>query len=172
MDPDVVWGFQDESAQRISTRTARLWSLGKPVRRTNSDRVNANIFGFYAVRGNSVAFFPEHSKAQDMCGFLDAVRGANGGRRIVMILDNGPIHRTKAVDAHARELGIELVFLPPYSPQFNPIELVWKSIKRAVSGMFILERYQLVEVVRESFMEETRKKSYLRGWMETFFNRS
>ena len=50
-DPNVVWGFQDESARGISTRAARLWSIGKPVRRINSDRVNANVFGFYAVRG-------------------------------------------------------------------------------------------------------------------------
>lgn len=89
MDPDVVWGFQDESAQRISSRTARLWSLGKPIRRTNTDRINANIFGFYAARGNSVAFFPEHSRTADMCDFLDAVRRANGSRKVMLILDNG-----------------------------------------------------------------------------------
>ena len=172
MDPDVVWGFQDESAQRISSRTARLWSIGKPVRRTNTDRINANIFGFYAIRGNSVAYFPEHSKTADMCGFLDAVRAANGDRKIVFILDNGPVHHLKAVLEHAEELDIHFVFLPPYCPQFNPIELVWKSIKRVVSGMFILERYQLIDVVRENFMKETSKTSYLEGWMRTFFNQA
>ena len=95
MDPDVVWGFQDESAQRISSRTARLWSLSKPIRRTNTDRINAKIFGFYAVRGNSMAFFPEHSMTADMCDFLDAVRRANGSRKVVLILDNGPVHHLK-----------------------------------------------------------------------------
>ncbi|MBE6521490.1 MAG: hypothetical protein E7Z68_10455 [Thermoplasmata archaeon] len=29
----------------------------------------------------------------------------------------------KTLGVHAKELGIELIFLPPYSPQFNPIEL-------------------------------------------------
>ena len=168
-DPNVVWGFQDESARGISTRAARLWSIGKPVRRINSDRVNANIFGFYAVRGSSVAYFPEHSKAPDMCSFLDAVREANGDRKIVMILDNGPVHHTKNVGEHAKELGIELIFLPPYSPQFNPIELIWKSIKRTVSGMFILERCHLIDVVKECFIQETRKISYIASWQTTFF---
>lgn len=172
MDPDVVWGFQDESAQRISSATARLWSIGKPIRRTNTDRVNANIFGFYAVRGNSVAFFPEHSKKQDMCDFLDAVREANGDRKIVMVLDNCPVHHSTIVLEHANELNIQLLFLPPFSPQFNPIELIWKTMKRIVSGMFILERYQLVDVVRENFMKETSKTSYLGGWMRIFFNQS
>jgi len=74
-----------------------------------------------------------------------------------------------AVPEHAEELDIHFVYLPPYCPQFIPIELVWKSIKHGVSGMFILERYQLIDVVRENFMKETRKTSYLEGWMKTFF---
>lgn len=171
MDPDVVWGFQDESSQRISSRTARLWSVGKPTRKVNTDRVNANIFGFYAVRGNSVQLFPKGSKSQDMCDFLEAVREANGDRKVVMILDNGPIHHSTIVCERAAELDIDLIYLPPYSPQFNPIELVWKSVKRVVSGMFILEKYQLIEVVRETFIEETAKTSYIEGWKRTFFNR-
>ena len=116
-----------------------------------------------------MAYFSEHSKSQDMCDFLRAVSAANGGRKIVMILDNGPIHHTKAVSQCADELDIQLIFLPPYSPQFNPIELIWKTIKRVVSGMFILERYQLVDVFQENFMKETRKTSYFDGWMRTFF---
>jgi len=111
--------------------------MGKPTRKVNSDRVNANIFGFYAMNGNSVATFPEMSKGPDMCSFLDEVRTANGSRKVVMILDNGRIHHTDIVTARATELDIVLVFLPPYSPQFNPIEIVWKTIKARISGMFL-----------------------------------
>ena len=107
-----------------------------------------------------------------MCDFLDAVREANGDRKVVMILNNDPVHHLKAVLEHAEELDIHFVYLLPYCPQFNPIELVWKSIKRVVSGMFILERYQLIDVVRENFLKETSKTSYLEGWMKTFFNQS
>ena len=171
-DPETVWGFQDESSQRISSRTARLWSLDKPIRRMNSDRINANVFGFYAMRGNSLACFPEGSKGTDMCNFLDAVRAANGSRKIVMILDNGPIHHTNIVKEHAEELGIQLIFLPPYSPQFNPIEFVWKAIKKVVSSMFLLERTHLINVVEEQFMKETKKISYAEGWLKTFFIQS
>ncbi|MFQ6063540.1 MAG: transposase [Methanosarcinales archaeon] len=34
----------------------------------------------------------------------------------------------------AKELGIYLIFLPPYSPDLNPIEYIWKSIKRMLSN--------------------------------------
>jgi transposase len=33
----------------------------------------------------------------------------------------------------AKELGLYLVYLPPYSPDLNPIEFIWKSIKRVLS---------------------------------------
>jgi transposase len=45
-----------------------------------------------------------------------------------------PAHRTENVAITSEILDIELIFLPPYSPQLNPIELIWKSIKRIIQG--------------------------------------
>jgi len=158
----------DESAQRISANTVRVWSRGKPVRRMNSDRVNANTFGLYAIRGESVIMFPESSKKEDMCVFLDAVRDANGDRKVLMILDNSRIHHTNVVTERAEELDIILLFLPPYSPQFNPIESIWKTVKAVISGLFLLCREHLVATVMETFMRESAKQSYAEGWKRTF----
>lgn len=56
---------------------------------------------------------------------------------IVVVLDNAGIHRAKAtqafVEVHER---LSLVFLPPYAPELNPIELVWAYVKRNVLGNF------------------------------------
>lgn len=53
------------------------------------------------------------------------------------MLDNAGIHRSKATQAfvglHER---LSLVFLPPYAPELNPIELVWAYVKRTVLGNF------------------------------------
>ena len=46
----------------------------------NTDRIKANSMGFYAIRGNSVIEFPQHSKAEDMCMFLESVRRWNDER--------------------------------------------------------------------------------------------
>ena len=91
---------------------------------------------------------------------------------MLLILDNGVTHHVKIVTARAKELDIVLVFLPPYSPQFNPIELIWKTIKARISGMFILYKEHLVEVVRTLFEQESAKQSYAEGWKRTFFNGS
>ena len=56
---------------------------------------------------------------------------------VVVVLDNAGIHRAKAtqafVEIHER---LSLVYLPPYAPELNPIELVWAYVKRNVLGNF------------------------------------
>lgn len=56
---------------------------------------------------------------------------------MVVVLDNAGIHRAKNVQAfvelHER---LSLVFLPPYAPELNPIELVWAYVKRNRLGNF------------------------------------
>ncbi|WP_189093950.1 IS630 family transposase, partial [Deinococcus ruber] len=49
---------------------------------------------------------------------------------VTVILDNASIHKTKALSAFVTgEPRLALVYLPPYSPELNPIELVWAYVK-------------------------------------------
>lgn len=54
----------------------------------------------------------------------------NKKKIIVLILDSLRAHKADKTKRKARELGIKLVFLPPYSPDLNPVEFIWKTIKR------------------------------------------
>jgi transposase len=47
----------------------------------------------------------------------------------VVILDNLPIHKQPAVHAAVARVGARLRFLPPYSPDLNPIELAFSKLK-------------------------------------------
>jgi transposase len=49
---------------------------------------------------------------------------------ITLVMDNARYQRCKFVMAQAQELGIELLFLPSYSPQLNLIERLWKFVKK------------------------------------------
>lgn len=44
-------------------------------------------------------------------------------------MDNLSAHKVKAVRATIEAAGARLVYLPPYSPDFNPIELAWSKLK-------------------------------------------
>jgi transposase len=49
--------------------------------------------------------------------------------RDVVVMDNLSAHKRKSVGAMIASAGAELVFLPPYSPDLNPIEMVWSKVK-------------------------------------------
>ncbi|AZI45067.1 IS630 family transposase (plasmid) [Deinococcus psychrotolerans] len=56
---------------------------------------------------------------------------------VVLVLDNAAIHRSKAVSAFVEtQQRLSLMYLPPHSPEFNPIEKVWAYVKRNVLGNF------------------------------------
>ncbi|MGC8693966.1 MAG: transposase [Thermoplasmata archaeon] len=88
-----------------------------------------NAFGFYSINGVNVIDFRDHSKIKDFQEFLLEIRERNGDKKIAVILDNFSTHKSKKVINYANSLNIDLIFLPPYSPDLNPIEFIWKRIK-------------------------------------------
>ena len=48
----------------------------------------------------------------------------------VIVMDNASFHRKKQLSCAAQKAGCCLIFLPPYSPQLNPIEKFWSWLKR------------------------------------------
>lgn len=53
----------------------------------------------------------------------------------VVLLDNSSVHRSKLVLATLEELKIKYLFLPKYSPDFNPIELLWAWMKSVLKKL-------------------------------------
>ena len=47
----------------------------------------------------------------------------------IVVMDNLPVHKSKRVADAIAAAGCTLVFLPPYSPDYNPIENMWSKIK-------------------------------------------
>ena len=58
---------------------------------------------------------------------------------IFLIVDRGPAHRSKKTRAFVETLGgkLRLFYLPPYSPDTNPDELVWKHLKADTVGRMV-----------------------------------
>ncbi|MHB8562223.1 MAG: transposase, partial [Thermoplasmataceae archaeon] len=111
-----------------------------------------------------------NSKQESVMDFLKEIRYNNPFKHIIVILDNFSAHRTENVAVTAEILDIELVFLPPYSPQLNPIELIWKSIKIIVSRTFMKDQEMMIDTVKTNFIEFSKSKSFCENWVEVFVN--
>ena len=48
----------------------------------------------------------------------------------VIVMDNATFHRKKELEMLAKQASCEILFLPPYSPDLNPIEQFWSWLKR------------------------------------------
>ena len=47
----------------------------------------------------------------------------------ILAMDNLPTHKVKAAVEAVRAVGARVLYLPPYSPDFNPIEQVFSKVK-------------------------------------------
>ena len=112
--------------------------------------MKANAFVFYSINGNNLIEFMESSKAENVYTFLAKIVELNPGKRIILVLDNSRSHHANKTISKARELKITLLFLPPYSPDLNPVEFIWKTIKREVSVKFIQSKEHLKNIIKRN----------------------
>jgi transposase len=99
-------------------------------------RKSISYFGAVRIRdGKLVMSKPKGSfDAQTCWDFLKTLKKVSGrsGRKVIVIADNARYHHAAMHlgwrEQHAE--NFELYFLPPYSPELNPIERVWKLLRR------------------------------------------
>ena len=77
-----------------------------------------------------------------MCDLLKVIRRKNPSEsKISLVLDGSAYNRAKDVRLLARKLGIRLIYLPSYSPNLNPIERLWKFMKKKVTANRYFEEF-------------------------------
>lgn len=166
---EVAFGFADEFAPQLHQNRARLWSLwpGK-LRSVNTNRVSQSTFGFYALQGQSTVECMVNGKADSIKTMLQAVRAVNlSAQRIVLIWDNAPSHLDRQVQRLAWQLGIYLVALPPYSPNLNPLERIWKSLRYRLSQVGLIDSVTSLQVkIKAIFEELSQSHSFAKSWIE------
>ena len=69
----------------------------------------------------------------------------------VVILDNLSAHKVAGVREQIEATGARLVYLPPYSPDFNPIEQAWSKVKQILRSLKARTAEALQSAVAEAF---------------------
>ena len=133
----VVW--LDEMGVRSDAAAGRSWApVGQtPVIKGTGKRFRVNMLSAISNAGMlRFRLFVGSFNGQVFLDFLGRLLRDCGGRKVHLIVDGHPVHRAKLVSAwvgrHADR--IELHFLPGYSPELNPVELLNHDVKANAAG--------------------------------------
>jgi transposase len=81
-----------------------------------------------------------------------------------LMLDNCSVHTVKDILKPLIDKGVNVVFLPVYSPDFNPIELAWSKIKAYLRKVKTRKSTELLEAISDAL--NTITESNILGWVK------
>ena len=130
--------FGDEASVRSDYHSGTTWApKGKtPVVVTTGARFKVNVLSAISPQGELRFMATENNvNAKVFCEFLGCLL-ADAIAPVFLIVDNHPVHRSGEVLKFVNETKgkLKLFYLPPYSPELNPDELVWNYLKNHHTG--------------------------------------
>ncbi len=113
-----------------------LWCILRVLIPSASGRKRYNVLGAYNPITHQAITVTNDTYINHLvfCEFLDKISAvyAGTGIPITLFLDNAKYQKCAAVAERAKALGISLLYLPPYSPNLNLIERLWRFVKKEV----------------------------------------
>ncbi len=126
--------FVDASHFVLASFLGWVWCFVRLYVRAASGRQRYNVLGaLNAVTHELVTEInTTYITATSVCALLRTIARLGARVPVTLVLDNARYQRCRLVQGLAQELGIELLFLPSYSPNLNLIERLWKFVTKAV----------------------------------------
>jgi len=146
--------FIDESGVNISmTRLYGRAPRGQRVVGSAPQNYGENItmLGALSAQGLSALMTVDGATDSDVfAAFVREVLSPTLREGDIVVLDNLGAHRSAAARKAVEARGARLVFLPPYSPDLNPIERCWSKIKTALRAAKARTREALEEAIKQA----------------------
>jgi transposase len=160
--------FVDESAVNTAM-TRRYGRAPKGERAVDAAPRNygshTSVIGAVGLRG-LVATLTIEGAVDALCfdAYLARVLAPQLRRGDVIVLDNLGAHRASRIEEVAAGRGARVLWLPPYSPDFSPIEQCWSKIKAFLRGAKARTNDELNRALAQAIKLVT--KSDIRGWFK------
>ena len=160
--------FADSVHPQHQTCLAYGWIL-KGKRKaiaTTARQKRVNYIGAYSLKGHKLVYSKvDKVDAERIKAFMNKLRKRHPGSRVIhMIWDNAGYHRSREVQDIAKELNIALHYLPPYSPNLNPIERLWKIMHEKVRyNHYYATFLEFSEAIAKFFRHIGKSKTILRS---------
>ena len=125
--------YYDEAGFALDPCIPYAWQpLGQTIEIPTAKGKRLNVLGFFTPDNELTPFCVEGSvDTQTVVGCFDALADTLT-KKTVVVIDNAPIHTAQAFRDKMplwQKKGLELYFLPAYSPELNLIEILWRFIK-------------------------------------------
>jgi len=128
LDSDAVLLFEDEMSACCSPRKGYGWTFEKRLVITAPQTHNRlNVFGAVnPLQGDIIQLPTKHAKAPSFIKLLKRIICAYPKKRIWLYVDGCNVHKSKLVKQFLEmNPRLEIRFMPSYSPDMNPAELLW-----------------------------------------------
>src|ERR671917_789466 len=124
--------FMDAAHFVYAPFLALVWCFERLFVKAPSGRQRLNVLA--ALNATTQEIFTVQNltsvTAETVCELLELLAGAHPGMAITIVLDNARYQKCALVQELAQSLGIELLYLPSYSPNLSLIERVWRFVKK------------------------------------------
>lgn len=155
--------FIDGVHPSMQTKVSHGWiKKGKEMEvPTTASRTRINILG--AINLDNMSVITEDCgksiNSQSIIGFFDSIKEVYSEKNVIhVILDQASYNKSFEVREHAFNLGIHLHYLPPYSPNLNSIERLWKVMNEKVRNNVFFESAKKFKMsIRQFFDDELPK---------------
>lgn len=109
-----------------------VWCFTRVFVQSPSGRQRFNVLGAVNAVTHQILMVTNETyiTASSVCELLWNIANQNLTVPVTVVLDNARYQHCRAVESFAAFLGIELLFLPSYSPNLNLIERLWKFVKK------------------------------------------
>ncbi len=158
--------FIDESGVNISM--TRLYGRAPKGERVlgsvpHDHGPNVTIIGSIGLLGIGAAMSFEGAVNGDIFRvFVQQVLAPTLCEGDVVVMDNLPSHKVKGIEEAVESRGATLVYLPPYSPDFSPIEECWSKMKASLRKIKARTLEALDDAIVDAFEQVTTSDSA--GW--------
>jgi transposase len=171
-DPSVdLWALDEVHFQQHGSR-CRMWvpaEVKDPILLHAPTRKSVGYFGAVRLRDGKLLTKREEKvfDANTFWQFLKLLRqvSSRSARRVVVISDNAKYHHALLHQQWRQQLQPQfaLHFLPPYSPQLNPTERIWKLTRRlCLHNVFFAHLQEISDRVEQQFSQWKNPNDTLR----------
>jgi hypothetical protein len=129
-----IYAMDESRFGLLSIRRRCLTARGvKPLVPYQHQFKNFYLFGGYSpINGDHYTLELPYCNADCFQEYLNGLSGHKPAEFKIMILDNGAFHKARRLEIPP---NIALLFLPPYSPELNPAEKIWRYIKDRLANL-------------------------------------